>query len=199
LESNIAHLEDRARAALSAKNTSTARAALRRKKMLSDTLERLRDQAHGVETTLQKIDMAADQVAMVRAMEASTAVLKGLHAQIGGVEGAERVTEALAEQMLITDEIDAVINEPAAGAIDETEVEDEFEALVREEQEKVDREDRARKAAAEEKEQREKDEETRRKLKDLDEFEQKMRADKEAAGKDPDTEAARKALEGMSL
>jgi charged multivesicular body protein 7 len=172
LEKSIAQLDAQARTAVAAKNTATARAALKRKKLVTDALERRHEQAFSIQQTLDKIDQAADNVAMVRAMDASAKVLRRLNAEIGGVEGAEKVTDALAEQMGAVDEVTSVLNEPGIGqVIDETEVDEEFEALMKQEEEKAEK-IKAEKEAAD----------TSKKMRELEEFErqqQRERIDKE--------------------
>jgi len=207
LESSIQDLDSRARSAVLSKNTSAARAALRRKKLLQDTLDRRNDQIHNVQSTLLKIDEAADNVAMVRAMEASASVLKHLNSQIGGADGAERVADALAEEMHNVEEITNVINDTgAAGVVDEQDVEDEFEALMREEKDKEDKVARERKdkeeaarAEAALQEQQERDAVTAQKLADLEDFERRIKEERQAKERDGEVEKARKAMESMGL
>lgn len=183
LESSIAQYTNTAREAISSKNTSAARAALRRKKLVSDAMEKRHDQAFSVQQTLDKIDQAADNVAMVHAMEASAGVLQKLIAEVGGAEGAEKVTDRLAEEMSTVDEISAVINEPGVGqVVDEGEVDEEFEALVHEDAERVRKENilmeekkRAEKAREQEEQQKREAAETRKKIHDLDHYEQQKK------------------------
>jgi charged multivesicular body protein 7 len=85
---------------------------------------------------LEAIDRARDNVAMVRAMEASSKVLKELHAETGGVEHVADVADALGEQMGNVDEITSILTEPGAGSVDEVEVEDEFEEMLQAERAK---------------------------------------------------------------
>lgn len=84
---------------------------------------------------INSIDEAAGQVEMVSAMRASADVLKHLHEQVGGTEGVEDVMERLREEGQKVEEVSGVINEGVgvgAGAVDESEVEEELEGLVRE-------------------------------------------------------------------
>jgi charged multivesicular body protein 7 len=62
--------------------------------------------------------------------------LKSLNAQTGGVEKVQDVMESLRESMLDADEIGTALNENAASAIDDGEVEDELEAIEKAEREK---------------------------------------------------------------
>ena len=91
---------------------------------------------HKLHEMLDAIDRARDQVAMVRAMEASAKVLRDLNAEVGGVEHVSNVADQLGEQMANVEEVNNVLNEPNIGVVDEVEVEDEFEQMVNEEREK---------------------------------------------------------------
>ncbi|KAF2664862.1 hypothetical protein BT63DRAFT_428823 [Microthyrium microscopicum] len=173
LETSIAHLSNQARTAVAAHNTPAARAALKRKKAVETALERRREQVFTLQSTLDSIDAAADNVALVRAMDASAGVLKDLNAQVGGVEGVEKVKDRLDEQMVDVEEISNVLNE--GGAVDEGEVDEEFEALVKE-QEKTENAAKEAENAAKEAERRQKEEaETARKLAELKTWEEKQK------------------------
>jgi hypothetical protein len=192
LEKSIAQLDAQARTAVAAKNTSAARAALKRKKLVIDALDRRHDQAFSLQQTLDKIDQAADNVAMVRAMATSATVLRRLNAEIGGVEGAEKVADALAEEMGAVDEVTAVLNEPGTGqVIDESEVDEEFEAMMKQAEEKEQLVEKEKEAA-----------ETVRKMKELEEWERKKKAAETAqqsAKEDAEVERATKEIAELSL
>lgn len=91
---------------------------------------------HKLHEMLDAIDRARDQVAMVRAMEASAKVLRDLNAEVGGAEHVSNVADQLGEQIANVEEVNNVLNEPNIGVVDEVEVEDEFEQMVNEEREK---------------------------------------------------------------
>jgi charged multivesicular body protein 7 len=169
LENSHASLERQARAAVANGQTAAARAMLRRKKMTLESLQKRRDNVFQLHNMLDKIDQAKDNVALVGAMEASADVLKQLNKEVGGIERVDRLAEDLAEQMQNVQEVSGVINEQplGVGAIDETEVEDEFEALLREE----DQRKLAERKAAEEKEAKE----TQQRFAELDALEQRRK------------------------
>lgn len=147
LTARITSLDMTARAAVAAKRTHTAKSALRSKKLAETTLHTRSETLSQLEATYTSIETAADQVAIVRAMEASGSVLKALHAEVGGVEGVEAVIDRLRDEMENVDEVGRVINQTNTGAqIDEMEVDDEFEALEKAEQEKKEREEAERTA-----------------------------------------------------
>lgn len=175
LEEKIAQLNDAAKTALSNKNRVSALSALRSKKLAEHNLKRRSDTLAQLEEIYTKIEQAADQVEIVRVMEASTDVLRGLHAQVGGVERVEDIVEGLREEMSKVDEIGSIINE-AGPVIDEGEIDEELEAIESQERQ-----------AKEEKEA----EETRRRLAELDSIEQAAKeAARKAEAEKQDTESA---------
>ena len=132
-----------------------ALAALKSKKVAEMTLSQRYETLDQVEGVYGKIEQAADQVAVIRIMEASTGVLRSLHSQVGGVEKVEDVVENLRDEMGKVDEIGQVIEEAGRGntVIDEDAVDEELEALER--QERAEKEEQEA-------------EETRRRLAELD-------------------------------
>ena len=173
----IATLDANARAAVASKSTTAARSALRSKKLAEATLARRTDTLTQLEEVFSKIEAAADQVEIVRVMEASAAVLRGLHKEVGGVEGVEGVVDALKEEMGRVDEVSGIINEVGqeGAVIDEAEVDEEFEALERverEKKEKTEKEEREKKA-------KEEAEKTRIRLAELEKLEKQEKEQRE--------------------
>lgn len=152
MESKIAELTQAAKLALNNKNRVSALAAVRSKKLAEHNLTQRLNTLAQLEEVYSKIEAAASQVELVQIMEASTGVLRGLHAQIGGTERVQDVVEELREEMMKVDEVGSIMNE-AGPVIDESEIDDELQAL-----EKSDQEAREEKEA----------EETRKKLAELD-------------------------------
>ena len=96
---------------------------------------------HQLEDVYSKIGQAADQVAIVRVMEASTGVLQKLHAQAGGVDHVEDLAERLRDEMSKVDETNTAMEAANSGIslIDEDAVEEELQIM--ESQAKADREE----------------------------------------------------------
>ncbi|KAK3678017.1 hypothetical protein LTR78_002112 [Recurvomyces mirabilis] len=134
---HISELDAKVRNAVSSKQMSPAKTALRQKKLAESKLQQRSATLAQLEEVYAKIEQAADQVEMVRVMEASSQALRSLNQKTGGVENVQDVMEGLQEEMMNVDEIQQAINEPAAGTIDEGEVDDELEALERAEREKA--------------------------------------------------------------
>ncbi|KAL1643752.1 hypothetical protein SLS58_004768 [Diplodia intermedia] len=157
LTERIAACDATARAAATAATKTpaartTALAALRSRKLAEQGLRRRADTLAQLEAVYARIEAAADNVEVVRAMRAGAGVLRGLHDRVGGAEGVEGVVEALREEMAKADEVGDAVNdvgrEGAGGAVvDEDEVDEEFAALERAERERVEREEAEKTAA----------------------------------------------------
>lgn len=156
LEDKVAELTVSAKTALANKNRISALSAVKSKKMVEHNLQQRLNTLVQLEEVYAKIEQAAGQVEIVQVMEASTGVLRGLHAQIGGTERVEDVIEELREEMSKVDEVGSIMNETGP-VFDEGEIDEELEAL-----EKVDREAKEEKEA----------EATRKKLAELDSLKQ---------------------------
>lgn len=165
-----------AKAALAKKNRISALAAIKSKKMVEHNLQQRLNTLTQLEEVYSRIEQAAGQVEIVQVMEASTGVLRGLHAQTGGAARVEDIVEELREEMSKVDEIGGIMNE-AAPVIDEGEIDDELQAMERSDQ-KTKEDVEA--------------EETRRKLAELDSIKQASNeaARQAQAGKDVDSELA---------
>ncbi|KAI1160502.1 Snf7-domain-containing protein [Nemania serpens] len=159
-ELNLAALD-----AVHRKNRVSARAALKSKKLAENNLATRHATLSQLEEVAAKIQQAADNVQLVRVMESSTGALRSLNAQIGGADRVDAVLDDLREQMGQVDEVGNVIAEAGAGAaaVDEAEVDDEFEALFAEERKKEEEAERIKKEARDAREA----EETRRRLAEL--------------------------------
>ena len=140
LTDSITHYDATARASLNRKSRPAALSALRSKKAAESRLASTTEALSRLEEMYAKIEMAADQVEMVQAMEASTKVLKGLHAEVGGVEGVERVVNRLTEEIETVDDVHMAVTgveTSVAGGhndVDEAEMDDEIERLEKEQQ-----------------------------------------------------------------
>ncbi|KAJ5690628.1 hypothetical protein N7462_005020 [Penicillium macrosclerotiorum] len=156
LEDKAAELTASAKTALTNKNRISALSAVKSKKMVEHNLQQRLNTLIQLEDVYAKIEQAAGQVEIVQVMEASTGVLRGMHAQIGGAERVEDVVEELREEMSKVDEIGTIMNE-AGPIIDDGEIDEELEAL-----ERSDMEARERNEA----------EETRKKLAELNSIKQ---------------------------
>ncbi|EGE81282.1 SNF7 family protein [Blastomyces dermatitidis ATCC 18188] len=140
LESKIKESSLRAKDAVTNKNRVVALSALRSKKMAENNLKQRTDTLLQLEEVYMKLEQAADQIDIVRVMEASAGALRSLHAQVGGVERVEDVLEELREEMSKVDEVGNIINE-AGEAVDEDELDDELASMEKQEREARDAEE----------------------------------------------------------
>ena len=134
LETKIKEYTLAAQNSLNNKNRVLALSALRSKKLAEQNLKQRSDTLLQLDEIYAKLEQAADQVDIVRVMQDSTAALRTLHAQIGGVENVEDVVEELRKEMENVDEVNNIISEPAQ-VIDEEELDDELEAMENAERE----------------------------------------------------------------
>ncbi|KAI7343476.1 hypothetical protein KC354_g15633 [Hortaea werneckii] len=162
----VSELDTKAREAVAKKQNAAAKVALRQKKIAEAKLQSRTATLTQVEEVYAKIEQAADQVEIVRVMEASSTTLRSLNQKTGGVEKVQDVMDSLRDSMQDTEEISGAISEVGAGQVDEGEVDDELEALEKAEREKIEEAERKERDAREEKEA----EETKKKLAELEDL-----------------------------
>ncbi|CAZ85663.1 unnamed protein product [Tuber melanosporum] len=139
ISTKISTSDAKARTAIQSSNKHAALSALKSKKIAETSLESRAKSLAQLEKVLVKIEQAADNIELVRTLEDSSKVLAGLNKRVGGVEGVDKVTDELREQMNETGEITRILGEEtsAMAQVDDGEVEGEFEALLQEEERKV--------------------------------------------------------------
>jgi len=196
LENRVDELGFTAKEAVVKKNRVAALAALRSKKLAETTLSKRHATLGQLEDVFAKIEQASDQVDLVRVMEGSTKVLSGLNKEVGGVEKVDDVVDQLREQMSQVDEVGNVIAEVGqeSGAVGDSEVDDELEAMEREEREK-------KEALEGEGKERKEAEETKKKLDALSEIgrQAKENSKEHEPGTEMDIEQSMDNLKRLSL
>ena len=149
LASRISNLSETARTAVENKNKVSALAALRSKKLNETVLAQRTEALTQLEEIYGKIEQAADQVAILRVMEASAGVLRSLNAEAGGIEKVEDLVEILRDEMIKVDEVNSAID--AGGqenrVSDEDGIDEELESLER--QAKAEQEEKEARLTAE--------------------------------------------------
>lgn len=163
LEKKIDELTITAKQAVAKKNRVSALAALKSKKLAETSLQTRFATLNQLETITAKIEQASDNVQLVKLMGASAEVLKGLNAQVGGAEGVEEAVDRMREQMGQADEVSSILAE-SGPVVDEGELDDEIDAMLRESKQQEEAVERARKEAAERREAQE----TAKRLAELD-------------------------------
>lgn len=132
LEAKIRRHDAEAREAAAKGRKSLALSAIRARKAAEAQAETWRDRREQVDTVLLKIDDAAQQVGVVRALEGGSRALATVLAQIGGVEKVDSLVDRLREDMDRVDDINEAIAGASAGVrneIDDDELEAEFARL----------------------------------------------------------------------
>lgn len=113
------------------KNKISALAALRSKKLAETMLARVSNNLSQLEEILNNVRQAADQVEMVRVMEASAGALRYLHKEVGGIEKVEAIVEELSDEIGKVQEVDTLINQLGQGNPDTSlEIDEELEAMA---------------------------------------------------------------------
>ncbi|KAM3556543.1 hypothetical protein MY1884_002786 [Beauveria asiatica] len=146
LSARIDELELDAKKALARKNKVSALAALRQKKAAEQTLSTRYATLNQLEETANKIEQAADNVAVVRALEASSGVLRSLNAQVGTPDKVDTVMDELRERVADTEELAALLAESTGAPVDEGEIDDELAEMEREARDKEEEEKQAESA-----------------------------------------------------
>jgi len=138
LTSRVTALQNTAQDAVQSKNKHAAMSALRSKKLAERNLQQRADTLNQLEEVYAKIEQAADQVQIMEVMQSSAQTLKSLNSRVGGVDRVDEIMDDLRTQMGQVDEVGQVISEPLDGqaVLDEGELDDEFEALEREERDR---------------------------------------------------------------
>ncbi|KAA8904650.1 hypothetical protein FN846DRAFT_952134 [Sphaerosporella brunnea] len=135
LSADIVTCTARAQAAAAQSNRPVALAALKSRKTAEAALHHQIKALGQVEEVMTSIQTAAGNIELVRILERSSKVLSGLNREIGGVERVDEIMEGLRQETDNVEEVNRVLAE-AGTEVDEAEVEDELEALMKETEEK---------------------------------------------------------------
>ncbi|EPS36084.1 hypothetical protein H072_10456 [Dactylellina haptotyla CBS 200.50] len=154
LSSKISALTSKAKKAAEERNKITALSALKSKKLTEQHLQSVTDSLSSLENVLVKIEQAADNIGLIDTLEQGSKVLAKLNKETGGIERVDKIMDELQEQMDETDEMTKIMAEPGQIKLAELEedVQDEFEALFKEEAEKQKKADEEAKREKEEEE-----------------------------------------------
>lgn len=123
----------RAREAIKRSNKALAKYALRSKKSVETSQTKSLEMLENLETVLTKIDEAAGQVEVVSALQSGASILADLNREVGGAERVSELMDNVREQVDETDEVGREIAALTANQVDEADVDDELEALLRDE------------------------------------------------------------------
>ena len=140
LNMKVTEFDRKTRFAVANKNRVAAIAALRSQKLYENVSIRRSETLSQLEGICNKIEEAADQIEVMEVMKASSRVLKGLNTEIGGVDTVEEVLNRLRNEIEHVGDVEAMINEAAQATVvvDEGVIDEELEALKKQDQAKVD-------------------------------------------------------------
>jgi len=114
-------------------NKNAAKAALRRKKQFEHTLEQTRGQIMSLETEIYSIEAANINKETLDAMKNASSAMKQIHGGLT-IDKVDQTMEELREQHAIGEEIGEAITQSIGNqGLDETELDEELEALQQEE------------------------------------------------------------------
>ena len=136
LETQIAASRERSQKAVELRNRASALTALRSKKLAESILAQRMDTLFQLKQVLSSIQQASDQVAMVRVMKDSAGVLRQLNSKVGSADDVENALESLKVEMGKVEDIASVVSEAGQeiNVTDEDEIDEEFNALLRQRQ-----------------------------------------------------------------
>ncbi|MCJ1394911.1 hypothetical protein MMC18_007791 [Xylographa bjoerkii] len=129
----VTESDQKARSAVANKNRAVALASLRAKKLYESVFVRRFETLSQLEGICTQIEEAADQIEVMRVIQASSVVFKGLNTEIGGVKTVEEVLDGLRNEVDQVSEIGAIINEATQTTSmgDESAIDEELETLER--------------------------------------------------------------------
>ena len=139
LSTKMNDLSRKARLAVAQKNRMSALANLRSRKLHEGLLESRSATLSQLEDLYIKIEEAADQVEIVRVLQESSNVLRGINAETGGLNQVEDVIEGLRTEIIKVDEINSVVSqaEKDSTLVDEGAIDDELESLDKEQSARI--------------------------------------------------------------
>jgi len=183
LTSQIATFTQKARDATSKQNRIVALSALKSRKLREKALQKRSDALARIEEVLDGVAQAASDAEVIKSLEGGASALERLNKDIGGIERVEKVMDRVREGIEESDDVGRVIAEMGSSRVNEDELQEEFDAMLK---------------AEEEKERKLQEERERKKL----ELERQEKARKEAeeqARKDNETKATEEAAKQDGL
>jgi charged multivesicular body protein 7 len=117
-------------------NKELAKNLLRSKKIAQDSLNKQVESLAQLESVLYKLDEASNNIQILNALDAGSTLLKDLNTEIGGVSRVEDIMNKLEDEKLKADEISNEIIRFGSEVIDNDEIDEEYEEMLRQETEK---------------------------------------------------------------
>jgi charged multivesicular body protein 7 len=135
---------EKARKATQKKNRILALSALRSRKLTESALQKRSDALAQIEEVLGGVQQAASDVEVLKTLEGGATALERLNKDIGGIEKVERVMDRVREGVELSEDVGKVIAEMGSGKVDEEEVREEFDEMLKAETEQRKREQEER-------------------------------------------------------
>jgi charged multivesicular body protein 7 len=127
----------KARDATKRNNRIVALSALKSRKLTESALQKRVDALARIEEVLGGVEQAASDVEIIKCLEGGASALERLNKEIGGIDRVEKVMDRVREGVEQSEDFGRVIAEMGQGRIDDVEVQDEFDEMLKAEQEKA--------------------------------------------------------------
>jgi charged multivesicular body protein 7 len=126
----------KARDAASKKSRIVALSALKSRKLTESALQKRVDALAQIEEVLNGVEQAASDVEILRTLEGGAKTLERLNKDIGGIERVEKVMDQVREGIEVSEDVGRIIAEMGSSKVDESEVQEEFDEMLKAEQER---------------------------------------------------------------
>lgn len=135
LSTRLDSLNAQIRMSISKQQKSMALGAMKTRNLVDKQLIQRTDNLHTLEQILLKIDDAANNIGILKAMQGGSKALAEIMKQVGGIERVDQVLDQVQEQMAVNDEIGVAIAGASAAVVGEGEdndenVEAEWKAMI---------------------------------------------------------------------
>jgi charged multivesicular body protein 7 len=177
LTTQIETFTQNARNATKRNNRIVALSALKSRKLTESALQKRVDALARIEEVLGGVEQAASDAEIIKTLEGGASALERLNKDIGGIDRVEKIMDRVRDDIEESEDVGKAIAEMGTGRVDDVEVQEEFDEMLKAEEEK----EKVRQAAIQkEKEERETKE---RRLQELLEKQKQRRLQEEAEKK----------------
>jgi charged multivesicular body protein 7 len=104
---------------------------LKSRKLTESALQKRSDALSRIEEVLLGVEQAASDAEIVKTLEGGATALERLNKEIGGIDKVEKIMDRVREGIEESEEVGKVIAELGAARVDEVEVEEEFDELLK--------------------------------------------------------------------
>ena len=136
LTSQCGSFTQKARKATSGHNRIVALSALKSRKLAESALQKRSDALIRIEEVLNGVEQAASDADVIKALEGGASALERLNKDIGGIEKVEKIMDRVRDGIEESEDVGRVIAELGSSRVDESEVLEEFDAMLKVEEDK---------------------------------------------------------------